>query len=163
MKWVQIMVSIIVSVKHCSLWNMRSICRVLSAHAAGRAWPRNSLISSPATASVRHWQPECFPFCEQSVFSAFGQLCNFDGSTFCIHWLSYSCSVVGLPDSYFIPSNRRRLQSNNIHQCQLAMSWLTTVPCGPIVVQDLQFIFDFTSLDKVSDLRDMGKIIPNML
>ena len=42
------MVSIDVSVKHCSFWNICNICHVLSARAVGRAWTENSRTDSPS-------------------------------------------------------------------------------------------------------------------
>ena len=48
MKHLKIMVSIDVSVKHCSFWNICNICRVLSARAVGRAWTGNRRTDSPS-------------------------------------------------------------------------------------------------------------------
>ena len=69
MKYVQIMVSIHVSVKHCSFWNICNICRVLSAHAVVWAWtgngrtdsPRNRFFASLATRMFPHpWLKKAF-------------------------------------------------------------------------------------------------------
>ena len=53
----------------------------------------------------------------------------------------------------------------NIRQCQLTISWVTMVRCGPIVfpkvlwMQHLQIIFDFNALDMVQIFKSMLMVI----
>ena len=53
----------------------------------------------------------------------------------------------------------------NIRQCQLTISWVTMVGCGPIVfpkvlwMQHLQIIFDFNALDMVQIFKSMLMVI----
>ena len=61
MKRLQIMVSIDGSVKHCSFWNICSICRVLSARAVGPAWTRNSRTDSPSNRFYASLATRMFP------------------------------------------------------------------------------------------------------
>ena len=61
MKRLQIMVSIDGSVKHCSFWNICNICRVLSAHAVGRAWTGNSRTDSPSNRFYASLATRMFP------------------------------------------------------------------------------------------------------
>ena len=61
MKRLQIMVSINVSVKHCSFWNICNICRVLSARAVGRAWTGNSRTDSPSNRFYASLATRMFP------------------------------------------------------------------------------------------------------
>ena len=61
MKRLQIMVSIDVSVKHCSFWNICNICRVLSARAVGRAWTGNSRTDSPSNRFYASLATRMFP------------------------------------------------------------------------------------------------------
>ena len=64
-------------------------------------------------------------------------------------YIFYWSSVKSLPDNYFlIHSDQFCLHFYNIRQCQLTISWVTIVTCGPIVfptvlwVQHLQIRFD---------------------
>ena len=73
-----------------------------------------------------------------------------DISKFYTHHSFYWLSVKSLPANYiFIHSDHCRLHFYNIRQCQLIISWVTMVTCGPIVfpkvlwMQHLQVIFDF--------------------
>ena len=61
MKRLQIMVSIDVSVKHCSFWNICNICRVLSARAVSRAWTGNSRTDSPSNRFYESLATRMFP------------------------------------------------------------------------------------------------------
>ena len=61
MKRLQIMISIDVSVKHCSFWNIYNICRVLSARAVGRAWTGNSRTDSPSNRFYASLATRMFP------------------------------------------------------------------------------------------------------
>ena len=76
MKRLQIMVSIDVSVKHCSVWNICNICRVLSARAVGRAWTGNSRTDSPSNRFCASFATRMFPlrWIKTVFFSAFWQL-----------------------------------------------------------------------------------------
>ena len=66
MKRRQIMdsISIHVSVKHCSFWNICNICYILRHMLSVENEPEITRLTAPATASTRHWQLECFLFRE---------------------------------------------------------------------------------------------------
>ena len=59
--WLQIMVSIDGSLKHCCFWNICNICRVLSARAVGRAWTGNSRTDSPSNRFYASLATRMFP------------------------------------------------------------------------------------------------------
>ena len=61
MKRLHIMISIDVSVKHCSFWNIYNICRVFSARAVGRAWTGNSRTDSPSNRFYASLATRMFP------------------------------------------------------------------------------------------------------
>ena len=61
MKCVQIMISIHVSVKHCSFWNICNICRVLSARAVVWAWTGNGRTDSPSNRFFASLATRMFP------------------------------------------------------------------------------------------------------
>ena len=75
MKCVQIMVSIHVSVKHCSFWNICNICCVLSARAVVWAWTGNSRTDSPSNRIFSSLATRMFPhpWIKNAFFSAFWQ------------------------------------------------------------------------------------------
>ena len=68
-------VSIDVSVKHCSFWNICNICRVLSARAVARAWTGNSRTDSPSNHFYASLATRMFPlpWIKTVFFSAFWQ------------------------------------------------------------------------------------------
>ena len=72
MKHVQIMVSIDVSVKHCSFWNICNICRVISARAVGWAWTGNGRTDIPSNRFCASLATRMFPLpLIKMCFSAF--------------------------------------------------------------------------------------------
>ena len=78
----------------------------------------------------------------------------------------YWSSDKSLPANYFlIQSDHFPLHFYNIRQCQLTMSWVTMVTCGPIVfpkvlwVLHLQIIFNFNALDFVEIFKSMVMVI----
>ena len=62
MNRLQIMVSIDVSIKYFSFWNICNICRTLSARAVGRAWTGNSRTDSPSNQFYASLATRMFPF-----------------------------------------------------------------------------------------------------
>ena len=79
-----------------------------------------------------------------------------DGWKYCTHRSFYWYSVKSLPTNYFlIDSDQFHLHFYNIRHCQLTITCVTMVTCGPIVfpkvlwIQLLQVNFDFNALDMV--------------
>ena len=103
MKCVQIMVSIHVSVKHCSFWKICNICCVLSAHAVVWAWtwngrtdiPSNRFFASLATRMFPH------PWLKKAFFLHSDNRATADGWKYCTHRSFYWSSVKSLPTNYF--------------------------------------------------------------
>ena len=104
MKRLQIMVSIDVSVKHCSFWNICNICRVLSARAVGRAWTGNSRTDSPSNSFCAALATRMFPlrWIKTVFFSAFWQSHHCWSSKILHHRSVYWSSVKSFPAKCFL-------------------------------------------------------------
>ena len=104
MKYVKIMVSIHVSVKHCSFWNICNICRVLSARAVVWAWTGNGRTDSPSNRIFASLANRMFPhpWIKKAVsFSASDNRATTDGWKYCTHRSFKWSSVKSLPTNYF--------------------------------------------------------------
>ena len=115
-----IMVSMCVSVKHSTCWNICNIWRVILASVVGRAWTE--------TLDPRAQQPPVRV--NQNVRSSVNKNRIFFCIPTVVHWhfaLANHCSsccfsVITLPDNYFfIHSDHTRLHFNNIRQCKLTI------------------------------------------
>ena len=89
-----------------------------------------------------------------------------------LHHCSFYWSSVKsfLANCILIIGDYFRLHFYNIRQCQLTISWVAMVTCGPIVLpegilwmQRLRIIFDFNALDmmQIFNLIQMIKLIQN--
>ena len=150
MKRLQIMVSIDGSVKHCIFCNICNICRVLSARAVGRAWTGNSRTDSPSNHFYASLATRMFPLpWIKTVF-------------FCILTVA---PLLIVDNCFLIIDDHFRLHLYNIRQCQLTISWVAMVTCGPIVfpkvlwMQHLRIIFDFNALDMMQIFKSIAMVV----
>ena len=168
MNGLQIMVSIDGSVKHCSFWNICNICRVLSARAVGRAWTGNSRTDSPSNRFYASLATRMFhlPWIKTVFFSAFWQSHHCWQLKMMHHCSLYWSSVKSfLANCFLIIGDHFRLHFYNIPQCQLTISWVAMVTCGPIVfpkvlwMQHLRIIFDFNALDMMQIFKSIPMVV----
>ena len=111
------------------------ICSVISAHAVGRAWTGNSRTDSPSNrlyaslaTSMFHlpWIKTVCSFCILTI----APLLIDPRFALTVHFtdlVSNRCQPI-----FFYPQ-RPLSFALNIRQCQLTISWVTMVTCGPIV------------------------------
>ena len=91
-----------------------------------------------------------------------------------LHHCSFYWSSVKsfLANCFLIIGDHFRLHFYNIRQCQLTISWVAMVTCGPILVfpkvlwmQHLRIIFDFNALDMMQIFKSIpsngSKLIQN--
>ena len=157
------------SVKHCSFWNICNICRVLSARAVGSAWTGNSRTDSPSNRFYASLATRMFPlpWIKTVCFFLHSDNCTTADSWKCCTTVHFTDLVSNRyqPTIFLIHSDHFRLHVNNIRQCQLTISWVTMVTCGPIVfpqllwMQHLQIIFDFNAWDMVQIFKSMLMVI----
>ena len=85
-----------------------------------------------------------------------------------LHHCSFYWSSVKsfLAICFLIIGDHFRLHFFNIRQCQLTISWVAMVTCGPIVfpkvlwMQHLRIIFDFNALDMMQIFKlGLGRVI----
>ena len=168
MKRLQIIVSIDGSVKQCSFWNICNICRVLSARAVGRAWTGNNRTDSPSNRFYASLATRMFPlpWIKTVFFSAFWQSHHCWQLKMSHHCSFYWSSVKSfLANCFLIIGDHFRLHFYNIRQCQLTISWVPMVTCGPIVfpkvlwMQHLRIIFDFNALDMMQIFKSIQMVV----
>ena len=84
-----------------------------------------------------------------------------------LHHCSFYWSSVKsfLANCFLIIGDHFRLHFCNIRQCQLTISWVAMVTCGPIVfpkvlwMQHLRIIFDFNALDIMQIFKSIPMVI----
>ena len=84
-----------------------------------------------------------------------------------LHHRSFYWSSVKsfLANCFLIIGDHFRLYFCNVRQCQLTISWVIMVTCGPIVfpkvlwMQHLQIVFDFNASDMVQIFKSMLMVI----
>ena len=84
-----------------------------------------------------------------------------------MHHCSFYCSSVKsfLANCFLIIGDHFRLHFYNIRQCQLTISWVAMVTCGPIVfpkvlwMQHLRIIFDFNALDMMQIFKSIQMVV----
>ena len=82
------------------------------------------------------------------------------------HYSFYWSSVKSfLANCFLIIVDHFRLHLYNFRQCQLTISWVTMVTCGPIVfpkvlwMQHLRIIFDFNALDMMQIFKSIPMVV----
>ena len=84
-----------------------------------------------------------------------------------LHHCSFYWSSVKsfLANCFLIIGDHFCLHFYNIRQCQLTISWVAMVTCGPIVfpkvlwMQHLRIIFDFNALDRMQIFKSIPMVI----
>ena len=84
-----------------------------------------------------------------------------------MHHCSFYWSSVKsfLANCFLIIGDHFRLHFYNIRQCQLTISWVAMVTCGPIVfpkvlwMQHLRIIFDFNALDMMQIFKSIPMVV----
>ena len=84
-----------------------------------------------------------------------------------LHHCSFYWSSVKsfLANCFLIIGDHFRLHFYNIRQCQLTISWVAMVTCGPIVflkvlwMQHLRIIFDFNALDRMQIFKSIPMVV----